>query len=115
VANLQKQGHPIELMLIDNGYSWQECIFVIKGSDLDVAHELLNFMLEPECAIAVAVAQNYPSSLDPSKVEMPEAVKKIPTFDPTGTLKGFLWADPPFWNSNQVKFGEMWDRIKAGG
>jgi len=45
---------------------------------------------------------------------MPEAVKKIPTFDPTGQLKGFLWADPPFWNSNQVKFGEMWDRIKAG-
>jgi spermidine/putrescine transport system substrate-binding protein len=115
VANLQKQGHPIELMLIDNGYSWQECIFVIKGSDLDVAHELLNFMLEPECAIAVAIAQNYPPSLDPTKVEMPEAVKTIPTFDPTGQLKGFLWADPPFWNSNQVKFGEMWDRIKAGG
>jgi spermidine/putrescine transport system substrate-binding protein len=114
VANLQEQGHPIELMLIDNAYSWQECIFVLKGSDLDVAHELLNFMLEPGCAIAVALAQKYPSSLDPSKVEMPEAVKKIPTFDPTGTLKGFLWADPPFWNSNQVKFGEMWDRIKAG-
>jgi spermidine/putrescine transport system substrate-binding protein len=45
---------------------------------------------------------------------MPEKVKNIPTFDPTGRLKGFLWADPSFWNSNQVKFGEMWDRIKAG-
>lgn len=115
VANLQKRGHPIELLLVDNGYSWQECIFVIKGSDLDVAHELLNFMLEPECSIAVAAAQKYPSSLDPSKVEMPDEVKKIPTFDPTGTLKGFCWADPAFWNSNQVEFGEMWDRIKAGG
>ena len=115
VANLQKQGHPIELLMVDNAYSWQECIFVIKGSDLDIAHELLNFMLEPECSIAVALAQKYPSSLDPSKVKMPDDVKKIPTFDPTGTLNGFLWADPPFWNSNQVKFGEMWDRIKAGG
>jgi spermidine/putrescine transport system substrate-binding protein len=101
--------------MVDNAYSWQECIFVIKGSDLDIAHELLNFMLEPECSIAVALAQKYPSSLDPSKVKMPDDVKKIPTFDPTGTLNGFLWADPPFWNSNQVKFGEMWDRIKAGG
>ena len=115
VAALQHRGHPIELMLIDNGYSWQECIFVIKGSDLDIAHELLNFMLEPECSIAVAIAQNYPPSLDPSKVTMPDKVAKIPTFDPTGQLKGYLWADPPFWNSNQVKFGEMWDRIKAGG
>ncbi len=115
VANLQKRGHPIELLLIDNGYSWQECIFVIKGSDLDVAHELLNFMLEPECSIAVAAAQKYPSSLDPSKIKMPPEVQKIPTFDPTGTLNGFCWADPAFWNANQVEFGEMWDRIKAGG
>jgi spermidine/putrescine transport system substrate-binding protein len=114
VAALQQRGHPIVLMLIDNGYSWQESIFVIKGTDLDVAYQVINFLLEPECSIAVAIAQNYPPSLDPSKVKMPEGVKKIPTFDPTGTLKGFLWADPPYWNSNQVKFGEMWDRIKAG-
>jgi spermidine/putrescine transport system substrate-binding protein len=114
VAALQQRGHPIELLMIDNGYSWQECIFVLKGTDLDVAHEVLNFMLEPKCSISVAIAQNYPPSLDPSKVEMPEAVTKIPTFDPTGTLNGFLWADPGFWNSRQVEYGEMWDRIKAG-
>lgn len=114
VAALQQRGHPIELLMIDGAYSWQEAIFVIKGTDLDIAHQLLNYMLEPECSIAVALAQNYPSSLDPSKVEMPEAAKKIPTFDPTGTLKGYKWIDPPYWNSKQVEFGEMWDRIKAG-
>ena len=41
-------------------------------------------------------------------------MSKVPTFDPTGTLKGYAWADPNFWNSKQVEFGEMWDRIKAG-
>ena len=114
VAALQQRGHPIELMLIDGGYSWQESIFVLKGSDLDIAHQLISFMLEPECSIAVALAQNYPSSLDPTKVKMPEAMKKVPTYDPTGTLEGFTWASPPYWNPRVVEFSEMWDRIKAG-
>ncbi len=62
---------------------------------LDVAQNLLNFMLEPAAAIAVANGQNYPTSLDPTKVAMPDEVKKLPAFDPTGKLDGYLFADPP--------------------
>ena len=115
VAALQAQGHPIGFLSPHNCYSWQECIFVMKGTDLSVAHQLLNYMLEPAAAIAVAVGQKYPSSLDPTKVPMPEAVQKLPAFDPTGKLEGYLFADPAYWNGNQIEFAEKWDRIKAGG
>lgn len=115
VAALQAQGHPIAFLSPNNCYSWQECIFVIKDTNLDMAHKLLDFMIAPECAIAVAVGQKYPSSLDPSKVEMPEEVKKLPAFDPSGKLEGYLFADPAYWNGHQVDWAEKWDRIKAGG
>ncbi|MBW1979173.1 MAG: extracellular solute-binding protein [Deltaproteobacteria bacterium] len=114
VAALQAQGHPIGFLSPYNCYSWQECIFVLKGTDLDVAQKLLNYMLEPKAAIAVAVGQKYPPSLDPTKVPMPDAIKKLPAFDPTGKLKGYLFADPEYWNGHQQEWAEKWDRIKAG-
>ena len=64
--------------------------------------------------IAVAEGQNYPPSLDPSKVELTEKIKKMPAFDPTGKLDGYLFANPSYWNANQVEWTEKWDRIKAG-
>jgi spermidine/putrescine transport system substrate-binding protein len=114
VAALQDQGHPIGYLAPPDTYSWMEYIFVLKGTDLDVAQKLLNYMLEPECAIAVAEAQNYPPSLDPTAVEMPESVKKLPAFDPTGKLDGYLFAEPAYWNAHQVEWAERWDRVKAG-
>jgi spermidine/putrescine transport system substrate-binding protein len=114
VATLQKQGHPIAYMAVPNTYSWMEYIYVLKGTDLEVAQSLLNFMLEPSCSIAVAEAQGYPSSLDPTKVPMPEAVQQLPAYDPTGKLDGFLFADPAYWNGHQVEWAEKWDRVRAG-
>ena len=114
VAALQEQGHPIGYLSPNNTYSWMEYMYVIKGTDLEVAQKLLNFMLEPDCAIAVSKGQNYPPSLDPTKVSMPEEIRKLPAFDPTGKLDGYLFADPEYWNSHQVEWGEKWDRIKAG-
>jgi len=80
-----------------------------------VAQQLLNFMLAPEAAIAVAEGQKYPPSLDPTKVPMPETVTKVPAFDPTGKLEGFLFANPQYWNSHEVEWAEQWDRIRSGG
>jgi spermidine/putrescine transport system substrate-binding protein len=114
IAALQAQGHPIGFLSPNNCYSWQECIFVIKGSDLDVAQKLLDFMLAPEASIAVADGQKYPPSLDPTKVPMPDSIKKLPAFDPTGKLKGYLFADPAYWNGHQVEWAEEWDRVMAG-
>ncbi len=114
VANLQAEGHPIGYLAPPNTYSWMEYMYVLKGTDMEVAQKLLNFMLEPEPAIAVAEGQKYPPSLDPRKVEMPESIQKLPAFDPTGTLDGYLFADPEYWNSHQLEWTEKWDRIKAG-
>ena len=114
VAALQKQGHPIGYLAPEGTYSWMEYMYVLKGTDLDVAQKLLNFMLEPAAAIAVAQGQSYPSSLDPTKVSMPEDVKKLPAYDPTGKLDGYLFADPVYWNSHQLDWTEKWDRIMAG-
>lgn len=114
VAHLQKEGHPIGFLAPKGCYSWQECIFVLKGTDLEVAQELLNFMLAPEASIAVAEGQQYPPSLDPTKVKMPETVTSLPAFDPTGKLDGYLFADPVYWNEKQIEWTEKWDRIKAG-
>jgi len=114
VAALQKQGHPIGYLAPDGTYSWMEYMYVLKGTDLNVAQNLLNFMLEPEASIAVAKGQNYPTSLDPTKVAMPDEVKKLPAYDPTGKLEGYLFADPAYWNSHQLDWAEKWDRIMAG-
>jgi len=114
VAALQQEGHPIGYLSPKGTYSWMEYLFVLKGTDLDVAQKLLNFMLEPAAAIAVAEGQNYPPSLDPSKVQLTEKIKKMPAFDPTGRLEGYVFADPAYWNANQLEWTEMWDRVKAG-
>ncbi len=114
VAALQEQGHPIGYLAPDKTYSWMEYMYVIKGTDLEVAQKLLNFMLEPECAFAVSIGHNYPPSLDPTKVSLADEINKLPAYDPTGTLDGYLFADPEYWNSHQAEWGEKWDRIKSG-
>ena len=114
VAALQQEGHPIGYLSPKGTYSWMEYLYVLKGTDMAVAEKLLNFMLEPSAAIAVAEGQNYPPSLDPTKIKMPEKIQKMPAFDPTGKLEGYLFAEPKYWNDNQVAWTEKWDRIKSG-
>ena len=114
VGLLQKEGHPIGYLAPEGTYSWMEYMYVLKGTDLDVAQQLLNFMIEPEAAKAVAIGQGYPSSLDPTKVAMPDEIKKLPAFDPTGKLEGYKFADPAYWNGHQLDWAEKWDRIMAG-
>ena len=115
VKTLQKQGHThIKLLIPANAYTWQECIFVMKGTNLDDVYKLLNYMLIPECAFAVANGQSYPPSLDPTKVKIPADVADLPGFDPTGTLKGYSFVDPEYWGPKQLEWSEKWDRIMAG-
>jgi len=80
VAALQQEGNPIGYLSPKGTYSWMEYLFVLKGTDMEIAQKLLNFMLEPTAAIAVAEGQNYPPSLDPSKVKLTEKIKKMPAF-----------------------------------
>ena len=114
VAALQAQGHPIAYMDPKNGLAWMEDMFVLKGSPMAEAEELLNFMLDPKTAIAVAEGQHYPSSLDPNKVPMTDAIKALPAYDPTGTLKDLVFRDPDKWNGVEKEQKKMWNRIEKG-
>ena len=115
VAVLQKKGVPIGFYAPKNAYSWQESIFVLKGTNAKLAAIVLNYMLDPTCAIAVAEASGYPPSLDPTKVPMPGSVTKLPAFDPTGKLDGYLFADPDYWNRREQEWAPKCKQILGVG
>lgn len=111
---LQEQGHDIGYYDPPNGFGWQECLFVMKGSPMAEVEELLNFMLAPETSIAVAEAQNYPPALDPSKVDLGPKIPTLPAFDPTGKLDGLTFANPDYWNGNEAEWSKMFGRVQKG-
>lgn len=111
---LQEQGHDIGYMDPPNGFGWQECLFVIKGSPMAEVEELLNFMLAPATSIAVAEGQNYPPALDPNKVDLGTKIPKLPAFDPTGTLSGLTFANPAYWNGHEQEWSKEFGRIQKG-
>ena len=90
-------------------------MFIVKGAPMAECEELVNFMLEPATAIAVAEGQNYPPSLDPNKVQLTAKIKSLPAFDPTGTMKSLTFADPNYWAPNVDAWTKQWDRIAKGG
>lgn len=114
IAQLQAQGHPIGYYDPPSSYGWMEDMLVLKGSPMAECEELINFMLEPETAIAVAEGQAYPPSLDPTKVEMTDKVKALPAFDPTGTMESITFADPVYWAEHEDEWAKQWDRISKG-
>lgn len=114
VAALQAQGHPIGYVDPKNGLAWMESMFVLKGSPMAEAEELLNFMLDPKTAIAVAEGQKYPPSLDPTKIKMTDIINGLPAFDPTGKLEGLVFRDPSKWNPHEKAQKKMWNRVKKG-
>jgi spermidine/putrescine transport system substrate-binding protein len=98
-----------------NGLAWMESIFVLKGSPMEAAEELLNLMLVPATSIAVASGQKYPSALDPTKVEMPADVQALPAFDATGKLETLVFRDPETWNPEEKDQSKTWNRVQKGG
>lgn len=114
VARLQQDGFPIGFYDPPKSYAWMEDMLVLKGSPMAECEELLNFMLEPEVAIAVAEGQNYPPSLDPTKVTLTEKIEKLPAFDPTGTLQSLTFGDPAFWAPHYDEWTKQWNRIEKG-
>lgn len=114
IKALQDQGHNMGYYDPPGGLGWQECLFVMKGSPMEACEELLNFMLEPQVAIAVAEGQNYPPALDPTKVDLSVKVKALPAFDPTGTLNGLNFFDPPYWNANEAEWSKTFGRVQKG-
>lgn len=113
VAALQNDGHDIGF-LANVGFAWLEGLYVLKGSPMEAAEQLLNFCIEPKVSIAIAEGQNYPSSLDPTKVPMTDKVKKLPAYDDTGKFEGYVWEKAKYWYDNQDAYKKEWERVKKG-
>jgi spermidine/putrescine transport system substrate-binding protein len=75
VAVLQRQGHPLKTVVPPGARTYVGTMYVLKGSPMDAAHQLLNAMLEPEAAIAVSKAMAYPTVLDPTKFKLPDEIR----------------------------------------
>jgi spermidine/putrescine transport system substrate-binding protein len=114
VAALQQQGQPIGYIDPAGSYAWMEDMLILKGSPMAECEELVNFMLDPATSIAVAEGQNYPPSLDPTKVKLTEKIEKLPAFDATGQMKSLTFADPVYWATNDDAWSKQWDRISKG-
>jgi spermidine/putrescine transport system substrate-binding protein len=114
VAALQQQGAPVAYLDPAGSYAWMEDMLVLKGSPMAECEELINFMLDPATAIAVAEGQNYPPSLDPTKVKLTDKIAALPAFDPTGSMKSLTFADPVYWATNETDWTKQWDRIAKG-
>jgi spermidine/putrescine transport system substrate-binding protein len=114
IAALQQQGHPIGYLDPPDSYAWMEDMLVLKGAPMAECEQLINFMLDPQTSIAVAEGQNYPPALDPSKVQMTDKIKKLPAFDPTGSMKSLTFADPNYWAPVTDQWTKQWDRIAKG-
>lgn len=114
VAAMQKQGFPIGYYNPPGTLAWIDDIFVLKDSPMEECEALLNFMLEPEVAIAVAEGEMYAPSLDPARIAMPDSITGLPTFDPTGTLQGLVLADPTYWLRNYERWERRWHHVMKG-
>ena len=115
IAALQQQGSPVGYYDPPGSYAWMENMLILKGSPMAECEELVNFMLDPATAIAVAEGQNYPPSLDPKKVKLTDKIAKLPAFDPTGEMKSLTFADPDYWSANSDAWTKEWNRISNGG
>lgn len=114
VAALQQQGQPIGYLDPAGSYAWMEDMLILKGSPMAECEELINFMLDPATSIAVAEGQNYPPSLDPTKVKLTDKIAALPAFDPTGSMKSLTYADPLYWAKNEDAWDKQWDRVSKG-
>jgi spermidine/putrescine transport system substrate-binding protein len=114
IAALEQQGAPIAYLDPPGSYAWLEDMLILKGSPMPECEELVNFMLDPATAIAVAEGQNYPPSLDPRKVKLTDKIAKLPAYDPTGEFKALTFGDPNYWAAHNDEWTKQWDRISKG-
>lgn len=113
-AALQDRGLPIGFVDSRRGNVWASDLLVLKGSPVEACEQLINFILDREVAITVAEAQLYPPPFDPTKVPMSDKIKKLPNFDPTGTLSKYDYPDPVYWTENEKAWKPQYERIAQG-
>jgi spermidine/putrescine transport system substrate-binding protein len=111
VAILQRQGQALRTIVPPGARTYVGNMYALKGSPMDAAQELLNFMLEPDAAIAVSKALAYPTVLDPTRFKLPEEITSLAGFDPTGTFSNVKLEDAVYWNKNALDWQKQFQRV----
>ena len=111
---LQEQGHDIGYMDPPNGFGWQECMFVIKGSPMEACEELLNFMLAPRNRDRRGRGAELPARARPAEGRSGRQDPDAAGLRPTGTLDGLTFADPAYWNGNEQEWSKTFGRVQKG-
>lgn len=111
VAILLRQGQPLRTIVPPGARTYVGNMYVLKGSPMDAAQELVNFMLEPDAAIAVSKALAYPTVLDPTRFKLPEEITSLAGFDPTGTFSNVKLEDAVYWNKNALDWQKQFQRV----
>lgn len=111
--NLIRQGAPIATWPRTGSYVDFGCIMVFKSAPLEAAYEIFDILLRPETMIAIALEVGNVPLLDPTKHAVPDGVKALPGFDPTGTLEGYRSFDPFYWTANSDAWQKEYIRVLA--
>ena len=89
-----------------------DLLMIGKGSKNRLtAEKFLNFTYRPDIATKASEMQAFPIAT--KNVQPTDIVKSLPDYDPTGELKGAVFPDPPFWDSNLSRFNERVKEIIA--
>jgi spermidine/putrescine transport system substrate-binding protein len=114
---MKDQGLPLEYFIPKTGSrGFVDCVMVAKGSPRKYTAEVfLNFLLESKVAERIAELTKFPHCLDPKKVEIGPEVKRLPDYDPTGTLSTIILTDYDYMEKNQADWERNWTKIKVGG
>jgi spermidine/putrescine transport system substrate-binding protein len=113
--NLIKQGTPLATFPKTGSYVDFGSLMVLKSTPLDALYEIADILLRPEVMIAIALEVGNVPLLDPNKYPMPDGVKSLPGFDPTGTLDGYQSLDPFYWTGNSDAWQKEYIRVMARG
>lgn len=113
--NLIKQGAPIATFPKSGSFVDFGSLMVLKSAPLDALYEIADILLRPEVMIAIALEVGNVPLLDPIKYAVPDEVKRLPGFDPTGTLDGYRSLDPFYWTDNSDAWQKEYLRVMARG
>ena len=111
--NLMKQGTPLATYPKTGSYVDFGSLMVLKGAPLDALYEIADILLSPEVMIALALEVGNVPLLNPTKHPVPDGVKQLPGFDPSGTLNGYQSLDPFYWTDNSDAWQKEYLRVMA--
>ena len=113
--NLMKQGTPLATHPKTGSYVDFGSLMVLKSAPLDALYEIADILLRPEVMIAIALEVGNVPLINPNQHPVPDGVKQLPGFDPTGTLDGYQSIDPFYWTDNSDAWQREYIRVMARG